>query len=275
LASMSEVTPVHEELTVATMAPQVAIALRDVWLRFEMRFYKQRVTLRGTAIRGLASALRLRRHPVKGRDFWALRGVNLEVAHGEVLGVIGANGAGKSTMLRVMAGIYGADRGSVETRGRIATLLSLGAGFDLRRPGRENIYKNAALLGLKRAQIEERAPAIIEMAGLGEFIDAPVSTYSSGMRTRLGFSIAVNVDPDILLIDEVIAAGDEQFRARVGNIFDLLSHGEKTIVLVTHSLPAVRQYCTRAVWMEQGQVRMEGAPQEVVEAYQAAAKSAT
>lgn len=196
-----------------------------------------------------------------------LGGVSVSLKEGEVLGIVGPNGAGKSTLLRVIAGIYAPDRGRVSTRGSIATLLSFGAGFDLRRPGRENIQKNAILLGLTRDQVADRMNAVVEMSGLGEFIDAPVMTYSSGMRARLGFSIAVNVNPDILLIDEVIGAGDERFRQKVGTIFDQLSGRRKTIVFVTHNLGLLDQYCTRAVWLENAQVRLDGPSSEVREAY--------
>jgi ABC-type polysaccharide/polyol phosphate transport system ATPase subunit len=247
------------------------IVLSDVWLRFQLRYYRKRLTLRGEIVSSVSSLLGRRR--TRTGEFWALRGVNLRVGGGEVLGIIGPNGAGKSTLLRVIAGIYSPDRGTVHTNGVIATLLSLGAGFDPRRPGRENIYKNGTLLGLSRAQIEDRMEAIIEMAGLGEFIDAPVMTYSSGMRARLGFSIAIHVDPDILLIDEVTAAGDERFRARVGNIFDRMRSGRKTVVFVTHSLEALCQNCTQAMWMEKGQVHMAGPPETVAEAYRTAARS--
>jgi len=247
------------------------VALEDVWLRFNLRLYRKRLTLRGAAVKGLYSLLRPRRR-VRSDDFWALRGVTLRIPEGEILGVMGPNGAGKSTLLRVVAGIYAPDRGRVETRGTIATLLSFGAGFDLRRPGRENVYKNATLLGLTREQTDERMNAIVDMSGLGEFIDAPVMTYSSGMRARLGFSIAVHVDPEILLIDEVVGAGDERFRQRVGSIFDQLSGRRKTIVFVTHSQQQLRQYCTRAVWLEEGRVQLHGIPEEVGEAYLASLK---
>jgi ABC-type polysaccharide/polyol phosphate transport system ATPase subunit len=243
-----------------------AVVLEDVWLRFHLRYYRQRLTLRGAIISGVSSVLRPRRR-TRVQEFWALRGITLRITEGEVLGVVGLNGAGKSTLLRVIAGIYAPDRGRVEARGTIATLLSLGAGFDLRRPGRENIYKNATLLGLSRRQIDERLEAIIELAGLGDFIDAPVATYSSGMRARLGFSVAAHTDPDILLIDEVLSTGDEEFRHRVGTIFDRLVHQHKTVVFVTHNLSALRGTCTRAIWMESGRVRSEGLPEEVGAAY--------
>jgi len=251
-----------------------AIALDDVWLKFEVRYYRQRLTLRGAALSALSAALRPHRQR-KAREFWALRGLTLSVPEGEILGVVGPNGAGKSTLLRVIAGIYAADRGEVRTRGTVATLLSLGAGFDLRRPGRENIRKNATLLGLSRRDIEDRLGAIIDMAGLGDFIDAPVATYSSGMRARLGFSIAIHADPDVLLIDEAIGAGDEKFRSRVGSIFDQLSHDRKTVVFATHNIGVLRAPCTRALWLDHGQVKLDGPPAEVAEAYLAASRAAS
>lgn len=247
--------------------------MEDVWLRFRLRYYRQRLTLRGEVVKGISQAFGLRKRPKKNEDFWALRGLSLQVAEGDVLGIIGPNGAGKSTLLRVMAGIYAPDRGKITVRGNVATLLSLGAGFDGRRPGRENIYKNGTILGLGRAEIDARMPEILDMAGLGEFIDAPVMTYSSGMRARLGFSIAVNVNPDVLLIDEVLGAGDEKFRHRVGNIFDRLSRSHTTVVFVTHSLSSLTQYCSRAVWVDHGVVHMQGSSTEVAEAYLAASKS--
>ncbi len=269
---MSELSP-DNRAAIAVAAPS-AIVLEEVWLKFELRYYRKRLTLRGAALSAASSLLRRRRRG-RNEEFWALRGVNLTVREGEVVGIIGSNGAGKSTLLRTIAGIYAPDKGSVRTEGIISTLLSLGAGFDLRRPGRENIYKNGILLGLSRKQVDARMEEIIETAGLGDFIDAPVMTYSSGMRARLGFSIATHVDPDILLVDEVIGAGDERFRARVGTIFDQLSHRRKTVVLVTHTMNALRQYCTRAVWLEAGKVRLDGAPEEVAEAYVEASRASS
>ena len=254
------------EAGVVDPEPQPPIVLDDVWLKFNLRLYRQRLTFRGVTLTGLQSLLRRRRRS-RNDEFWALRGIALTVDHGEVLGVIGSNGAGKSTLLRVIAQIYSPDRGRVQTHGTIATLLSFGAGFDLRRPGRENIYKNGILLGLSRPEIDERVDAITEMSDLGRFIDAPVMTYSSGMRARLGFSIAVTVNPDILLVDEVVGVGDAKFRSRVGTIFDQLSAHRKTIVFVTHNLGLLDQYCTRAVWLENGQVRLDGPSSEVKEAY--------
>jgi len=271
LRSMSERLPTAP--SPSGLRPGTAVAVDNVWLKFHLRYYRKRNTLRAAAVMGLHSLFGGRRNRQRRDEFWALRGVSLSVGEGEVLGLVGPNGAGKSTLLRVIAGIYAPDRGRVAVRGAIATLLSLGAGFDVRRPGRENIYKNATLLGLSRERIEERVGAIVEMSELGDFIDAPVMTYSSGMRAKLGFSIAVNVDPDVLLIDEVVGAGDERFRNRVGNIFDRFSDGGKTIVFVTHSVTLLEQYCSRAAWIEDGQVRLDGEPAHVAKEYLQAAKA--
>jgi len=254
-------------LSTAPSAATFAIDLSDVWLNFHLNFYKRRVTLRGAALSGLTSLIAGRRRSAGHQVFWALRGINLRIDHGESVGIIGPNGAGKSTLLRAMAGIYTPDKGVVRTDGNISTLLSLSAGFDLRRPGRENIFKNGILLGMTRSQIEERVDAIVEMADLGQFIDAPVATYSAGMRTRLGFSVAASVDPDIMLIDEVVNAGDARFRKRVGSIFDQLAGRQGTVVFVTHSTNLVKEYCSRAVWLEEGVIRMDGPAGEIVDAY--------
>jgi len=271
LASMSDRLNLGSTVSVDAR-PDAAIVLEDVWLKFRLRYYKRRNTLRGAAVAGLHSLLSSRRAE-RGDDFWALRGLNLAISEGEVAGIVGQNGAGKSTLLRVIAGIYSPDRGRVVTRGSISTLLSFGAGFDVRRPGRENIYKNGILLGLNKERIDERMDAIVEMSGLGQFIDAPVMTYSSGMRARLGFSIAIHVEPDILLIDEVVSAGDEKFRHRVGNIFDQFVDKGRTIVFVTHSLALLEQYCSRAIWVDEGMVRLDGPPADVAGEYVAASKS--
>jgi len=272
LPSTSEQPAAGAATAAVTGADQAAIALEQVWLRFSLRYYRKRLTLRGTVLEGLSAALR-RQGRQQVQDFWALRGVDLSVKKGEVVGIVGPNGAGKSTLLRVIAGIYGADRGKVQVRGSVATLLSFGAGFDPRLPGRENVYKNGVLLGLSRAQVDGRIEAIVEMSGLGDFMDAPVNTYSSGMRARLGFSVAVYANPDILLIDEVVAAGDERFRNRVGTIFDQFSHQRKTVVFVTHQVAQLSQYCTRGIWLEEGRVHMDGAPGEVGAAYVEASRA--
>ena len=200
-------------------------------------------------------------------DFWALRDLNLRISAGERLGVVGRNGAGKSTLLQVIARIVTPTIGSAVVRGQVAPLLQLGAGFDTELTGRENVFLNGALLGLSRAQIEAQFDAIIDFAELPEFVDVPLRAYSSGMAARLGFAVATAVQPEILLIDEVLSVGDEQFREKcVARMRDFSAHAT-TVVLVTHDPALITQQCTRAIWLDRGRVLGEGPPEEVMNAY--------
>jgi ABC-2 type transport system ATP-binding protein len=202
----------------------------------------------------------LRRPPER---FWALRHVSLQLSHGESLAVIGPNGAGKSTFLQVLAGIMRPSEGQVDVRGQVSGLLGLGAGFDVDLSGAENILLGGAFLGLDGPRIQQLLPSIIEFADLGKFIDAPLKTYSSGMRARLGFAIATAVDPDILLLDEVLATGDANFRAKSKARVIELVKSAKAVVLVTHDMDWVREYCNRALLLEKGRVILEGPPEVV------------
>ena len=182
-------------------------------------------------------------------EFWALRDVDLEIKKGECIGIIGPNGAGKSTILSVLAGIADPTIGSVRIDGKISALLSLGAGFQPELTGRENIYLNAAILGMKRRQVDELIDKIVDYAGIGEFIDAKLSTYSAGMNMRLGFAIAVNVPFDILLIDEILAVGDMAFQQKCFKTMREFTDDEgKTIVFVSHDIGRIEEICSRAVW---------------------------
>jgi ABC-type polysaccharide/polyol phosphate transport system ATPase subunit len=202
-----------------------------------------------------------------GEAMWALRDVTLDLGRGRMVGLIGPNGSGKSTLLKVMGGILKPTTGSVAVTGRVAALIELGAGFHPDFTGRENIYVNGVLLGLSRAEIRERFDDIVGFAGLAPFIDSPVKTYSSGMYMRLGFAIAVTVDPDVLLIDEVLAVGDEAFQHRcIGKIQEFKARG-KTIVLVSHDLASVERLCDEAVWLDGGRLMARGATREVVGHY--------
>jgi len=200
-------------------------------------------------------------------DFWALRDVNLEVRDGTVHGLIGHNGCGKSTLLRMMAGIHIPTSGKVVTEGRLSALLELGAGFHPELTGRENVYLNASILGLSRKQTDAIFDRIVEFSGLEPFIDSPVKHYSSGMFVRLGFSVAVHVDPEILLIDEVIAVGDEEFQRRCLDHLASLKASGVTIVLVTHALGVVQNMCDHVTWIDHGRVRAEGDALTVVADY--------
>jgi lipopolysaccharide transport system ATP-binding protein len=216
---------------------------------------------------GFVKEALLRRERTEFRDFWALRDVSFEVEEGSMHGVIGHNGSGKSTLLRLMANIHRPTSGRIVTSGRISALLELGTGFHPQLTGRENIYLNASILGISSRDIGLRIDDIIDFAGIGEFIDSPVRIYSSGMKVRLGFSVAVHVDPEILLLDEVIAVGDERFKRRCfDHIYELRKSGV-TIVLVTHSLGQVQSLCDRATWLEGGVLKEDGDAIEVARSY--------
>ncbi len=193
--------------------------------------------------------------------------LDLEVPQGISLGVIGRNGSGKSTLLKVMTGIYKPDSGTVKTNGRVSSLIELGAGFHPEFTGRENVFINGTILGLSRKEIERRFDRIVRFAELESFIDIPVRTYSSGMYVRLGFSVAVNVDPDILLVDEVLAVGDESFSRKCLDKMTAFKKDGKTIVLVTHDLPTVERFCDQALWLESGCIQAQGEPRQVIDAY--------
>jgi ABC-type polysaccharide/polyol phosphate transport system ATPase subunit len=208
--------------------------------------------------------MQLARRERRDRSFWALRDVTFKVERGESVGVIGPNGAGKSTLLLVLAGIIQPSQGVVTSNGHISTLLSLQAGFDQDLTGRENIRLAGALLGVDRREMERRAEGIIEFADIGAFIDAPLKTYSSGMRAKLGFSIATAVDPDILLLDEVLQTGDVVFREKSRQRIIEVLRAAKAVVLVTHDMSWVTGFCTRAILLEKGRVIADGDPESVV-----------
>ena len=193
--------------------------------------------------------------------------LDLEIPQGISLGVIGRNGSGKSTLLKVMTGIYKPDSGTVRMNGRVSSLIELGAGFHPEFTGRENVFINGTILGLTRKEIEKRFDRIVRFAELEPFIHVPVRTYSSGMYVRLGFSVAVNVDPDILLVDEVLAVGDESFSRKCLDLMANFKKAGKTIVLVTHDLPTVERFCDQALWLDSGCIRAQGEPRQVIDAY--------
>jgi teichoic acid transport system ATP-binding protein len=197
----------------------------------------------------------------------AVRDLDLKLSGGQLVGLVGPNGAGKTTLLRALAGIYAPDRGYVRVRGKVACLRGLTIGFNGNLTGRENVFINGSILGLRRREIKQRLDAIVEFSELGDFIDAPVRTYSSGMKSRLGFAIAVNIDPDVLLLDEALSAGDAAFKAKAGSLFERLRSDNKTVVIASHNMSMVRTRCTRAVWLENGRIRMEGEPDAVAAAY--------
>ena len=238
---------------------EYAIRADDLGVQYDLRF-----TRKTKLSRSLGQMLGRGSH----EKFWALRNVSLRLLQGESLAVIGPNGAGKSTLLQVLAGIIRPSEGSVDVHGHVSGLLTLGAGFDQELSGRDNILLGGAFLGLDDSVTRDLLPSIIAYAELGDFIDAPIKTYSSGMRARLGFAIATSVDPDILLLDEVLATGDAAFRAKSKARVIEIVRAAKAVVLVTHDMAWVTEYCNRAVLIEKGKVVMEGDPAAVVEVHQ-------
>ena len=236
--------------------PEFMMEVEDLGIRYDLRLTRK-TTVRG-AFRNLTKISR------EDRSFWALRHVNFRVAHGESLAIIGPNGAGKSTLLQVMAGILTPSEGRIQVVGSVSTLLTLGAGFDEELSGRDNILLAGAFMGIDAKEMRERLPGIIEFADIGQFIDAQIRTYSSGMRARLGFSIATAVDPDVLIIDEVLGTGDAVFRVKSQRRVMELAKAAKGIVMVTHDLHWAEEFCNRAMLLEKGGIIAEGNPSEVV-----------
>lgn len=196
-----------------------------------------------------------------------LKNINLDIKKGESVALIGVNGSGKSTLLKLMTKIIYPTSGEIKTYGKLTSLLELGAGFHPDFTGRENIYFNAAIFGLSKEEIDKRIDDIISFSELNEFIDVPVRTYSSGMYMRLAFAVAINVDADILLIDEILAVGDQHFQEKCMNKLIELKNSNKTIIIVSHSLDSIRKLCTRAIWLSEGKVKLDGKDKFVIDSY--------
>ncbi len=239
------------------MAP--AVQVQSLGIRYNLRLTRKN-TVRET-FKNLA-----RRRDGPGH-FWALRDVSFRLDHGESLAIIGPNGAGKSTLLQVLARILEPTEGRIEVNGRISSLLTLGAGFDSDLSGRDNITLAGAFMGMEHDDMVRRLPGIIEFADIGQFIDAPIKTYSSGMNARLGFSIATAVDPDVLLLDEVLGTGDATFRAKSQQRVEELMKSARAIVLVTHDMHWPVEFCNRAILLEKAQILFDGSPAETVALY--------
>ena len=235
----------------------IAIRAQNVSKRFS-RHTEKRNSLKERAVRGKA--------PV-APEFWALRDASFEVERGTTFGIIGHNGSGKSTALKVLTGVYRPTSGLVEVHGRVSALLELGAGFHPELTGRENIRLNGAILGLSRKRIDDAMEEIIDFSGIGEFVESPVKVYSSGMFLRLGFAIADKMDPEILVVDEIIAVGDEQFQRKCTDYLYKLRQDGCTIVVVSHAMSQIEDMCDNAVWLSHGQVQSLGPARETVQKY--------
>ena len=212
-------------------------------------------------------AIKRVRREVTHEQFWALRNVSLELSRGEVFGIVGRNGAGKSTMLKVLAKVIRPTEGRVWVKGHVAPLLEMGAGFHPELTGRENVYLYGALLGFTREEMEAKFQRIVDFAEIWDFIDNPLRTYSSGMVTRLGFSIATDVKPDVLIVDEILGVGDEAFQRKSRQRMLDFCDQDATVILVTHNAALMRSTCQRAMWLDRGEVKMIGSANEVADAY--------
>jgi ABC-2 type transport system ATP-binding protein len=236
---------------------EVAVRVENLDKKF--RLYKERnQTIKSAIMRGRTSV---------HEDFWALRDVTFEVPVGSTFGLIGSNGSGKSTLLKCLAKIYSPDGGSITAYGKLAALLEVGSGFHHELSGRENIYLNGSILGMSRKQIDHRFDEIVDFSGVEQFIDQPVKNYSSGMYVRLGFSVAINVAPDILVIDEVLAVGDAEFQEKCKRKFADFRREGKTIILVTHDMSAVASMCDQVAWLNRGKVVSTGEAATTIAAY--------
>ena len=237
----------------------VAVKVENVTQRFRV------IQERPDTLRELFS--NFLRHEVSYHNFDAVKDVSLDVPDGQMLGLIGRNGSGKSTLLKIIAGVYKPTAGKVHVRGKIAPMIELGAGFHSELTGRENILMNGLLMGYSKEEMKEREQRIIDFAEIGDFIDSPVKQYSSGMHTRLAFAVATEVDPQVLIIDEILSVGDAGFqRKSFARIQDFRQAG-KTILFVSHNMPVITMYCDRAVLLEKGSIMADGDPTEVAELY--------
>lgn len=239
------------------MKKNIAIYVKNVTKNFKLYSDKPN-TLKERLVRGLKNKTTIRT---------VLEDIDIEIEKGETVALIGVNGSGKSTLLKLMTKIIYPNKGSVITSGKLTSLLELGAGFHPDFTGRENIYFNASIFGLTRKEIDNRLNDIIEFSELGELIDSPVRTYSSGQYMRLAFSVAINVDAEILLIDEILAVGDQHFQDKCFKKLEDLSKSDKTIVIVSHSLGSIKKLCKRAIWIDNGKVRMDDKCEKVINAY--------
>nr|WP_199701793.1 ABC transporter ATP-binding protein [Jiangella rhizosphaerae] len=236
-----------------------AVQVQNVSLTYRTTF--ERVPTFKTAI------VRFGRGERAVKEVEAVQDVSFDVPHGNAIGIIGANGAGKSTLMRMIAGILPPTKGRIQVNGRVSTLLALGVGFNAQLSGRENVVLGGLAAGLSRKEIQERYEEIADFAELGEFIDMPMRTYSSGMFQRLAFSVAVHMDPDILLIDEALSAGDAKFKQKAAAKMKDLVTNARTMFLVSHAMSSVKDLCNDALWMHKGKLMMRGNPDEVIAAY--------
>jgi len=265
---MTAMAPPQPNITAASSSSarrargaKLLVRCEDVWKQYYFHAHRPR-KLRDLVLQTLRLA------PVApAKPTWSLQAFNLELRPGETIGVIGHNGAGKSTLLKLLSRIHPPTRGTIEMHGRLGSIIELGAGFHEDLPGRENVYLAASFLGLRRREVDAMYSRIVNFAELGEHMETPVKYFSSGMRARLGFSIAINIDPDVLLIDEVLAVGDQDFQPKCKDAIRRLQNEGKGIILVSHDMDAIRSLCTQVIWLKHGAEMARGDPAATVDAY--------
>lgn len=240
-----------------------AVEVRNLSKNFRL-YHERNQSLKSALMRGRIS---------KYEDFSALNDITLDIPQGSTFALIGSNGSGKSTLLKCLAKIYWPTTGTIKYNGKMAALLEVGSGFHHELSGRDNIYLNGSILGMSKKEIDAKYDEIVEFSGVERFIDQPVKNYSSGMYVRLGFSVAINVNPEILIVDEVLAVGDAEFQAKCLNKFRDFRKEGKTVIMVTHSMEAVRDMCDHAAWIEKGNLKAVGTAEETVAAYEASLPS--
>lgn len=238
------------------------IKINDVSMRFNLGIEKN------FSIKLFFINMFKKKNKEKKKEFWALKNIDFEVKKGEVIGFVGSNGAGKSTLLKIVAGVMKPTKGTVDKYGNICPMIELGAGFDMDLTARENIYLNGAILGYSKEFIEEKFDEIVEFSELKDFLDVPVRNFSSGMVTRLAFSVATIVDPEILIVDEILSVGDIAFQQKSENKMRSMIKGGTTVLFVSHSLEQIKSLCDRVVWLENGTVKKIGNPKEICEEYE-------
>lgn len=241
----------------------VAVRVDNVSKSFRM-YHERNQTLKAAIMRGRTSV---------HEDFWALKDVTFDVPRGSTFGLIGSNGSGKSTLLKCLAKIYYPNEGTISHYGKLAAMLEVGSGFHHELSGRENIFLNGSILGMSRKEIEGKFDEIVAFSGVEQFIDQPVKNYSSGMYVRLGFSVAINVDPEILVVDEVLAVGDAEFQKKCFDKFAEFKRAGKTVILVSHSMDSVRSMCDHAAWLDHGTLRAVGEAAPTIAAYEGSLSS--
>jgi ABC-2 type transport system ATP-binding protein len=236
---------------------EIAVQIDHVSKKFRL-YHERNQSIKSAVMRGRMSV-----HD----DFWALKDVSFEVPVGSTFGLIGSNGSGKSTLLKCLAKIYAPDKGAISSRGRLAGLLEVGSGFHPELSGRENVFLNGSILGMSKKEITRKFDEIVEFSGVEQFIDQPVKNYSSGMYVRLGFSVAINVDPDVLVVDEVLAVGDQEFQDKCRQKFQDFKDAGKTVILVSHAMGSVQEMCDHAAWLRGGELVAVGEAEPTIKAY--------